>query len=152
MSKSYPNLSPMLEVKDSSIQGMGVFTKVSVKRGDTIIINIDANQQHYESEVYNDAEFEEFKSECLRNGVEWDSVALGNGRHRAAIASRAEHPENYVNHSCDPNTDLEHVALRDIEAGGELTVDYSLISDDNWDMQCNCGSENCRGIVKGKVE
>ena len=78
------------------------------------------------------------------------------------------HPYKYLNHSCDPNceliewtlvdqskyTELEPSepllelwlhALRDIERGDELTIDYG------WDWQsairCLCGSPNCRGWI-----
>jgi hypothetical protein len=52
----------------------------------------------------------------------------------------------------------ELVALRDIPEGEEITYDYSTTMDDNpekievgdgelWNMECNCGKDNCRGIV-----
>ncbi len=30
----------------------------------------------------------------------------------------------------------------------EITIDYSAIEGDKrWEMKCNCGTENCRGII-----
>jgi SET domain-containing protein len=61
----------------------------------------------------------------------------------------------YLNHSCAPNTyvDWKGVvlrALRDIEAGEELTCNY-LTTD--WELHerfvCSCGAPNCYGELKG---
>lgn len=61
----------------------------------------------------------------------------------------------YCNHSCDPNCFFdvdayEFVALRDINAGDELTFFYPSTE---WDMHqpfdCHCGSTVCLGEVTG---
>lgn len=145
-----PNLHPKLEIKDSAVEGKGIFTKVPIKKGEKLIINIDP--QPVEVHEFTDEEFEKFRKDCIEKGLQWDSISLGGGMHRAAISDRDSNPENYGNHSCDPNLSAEHVALRDIQPGEELTVDYAQFSDVNWSMECHCGSKNCRGIVKGKVE
>jgi SET domain-containing protein len=68
---------------------------------------------------------------------------------------------DYINHSCDPNCGIrgesELVALRDIEAGSELTYDYSAAEwtpshytaydYTEWPMLCRCKSPNCRGLI-----
>ncbi len=71
-----------------------------------------------------------------------------------------EAPFRYVNHSCDPNCEFERfdqsidglpgqrlylIALEDIEAGEELTIDYHWPADAA--IRCECHSENCRGWV-----
>jgi hypothetical protein len=63
--------------------------------------------------------------------------------------------EAYVNHSCEPNCYIDGQivfrALRDIEPNEFLTVDYGtfMITSKNYIDKCNCGSENCRGVVTG---
>jgi hypothetical protein len=65
-------------------------------------------------------------------------------------------PPDFINHSCDPNCairvappEITIVALRDIGAGEELTYDYSAtMYNDTWEMKCNCGTPNCRGIIR----
>lgn len=55
-------------------------------------------------------------------------------------------PERYVNHSCDPNTEVINncdVALRDIKKGEEITSDYSKDKLARH-FKCNCGSRNCK--------
>ena len=59
-----------------------------------------------------------------------------------------------VNHSCDPNLgwtdDTTLVALRDIAAGDELTLDYAtVISDEDFVMMCHCETYRCRQVIEG---
>ncbi|PIS42917.1 MAG: hypothetical protein COT24_01035 [Candidatus Kerfeldbacteria bacterium CG08_land_8_20_14_0_20_40_16] len=58
-------------------------------------------------------------------------------------------PERYVNHSCEPNTEVINgcdIALREIKKGEEITSDYGK---DNVfiHFKCNCGSKNCRKFI-----
>ena len=59
---------------------------------------------------------------------------------------------NYINHSCDPNTELEIdgvkvflLAIKDITEADEITCDYNKTELDGKKTKCNCGSVNCRG-------
>lgn len=58
------------------------------------------------------------------------------------------------NHHCEPNTaydGLNVVALRKIEAGEELTLDYAQFLDEHMQpFACKCGSSKCRGTITGK--
>lgn len=66
---------------------------------------------------------------------------------------------DYFNHSCNPNLRLNVVgkraifySVKEIRAGTELVWDYSTTSTDTkdeWSMNCNCGSFNCRKIITG---
>ncbi len=57
----------------------------------------------------------------------------------------------YVNHSCRPNTMSTawgfEIAVRDIEAGEEITDEYGLFNLE-WEMDCCCGHSGCRGIIR----
>lgn len=67
--------------------------------------------------------------------------------------------DDYINHSCNPNCSAHVVGNRAvlyslyvIPAGAELTFDYSTTSTDTpeqWQMKCNCGSNNCRRVISG---
>ena len=46
--------------------------------------------------------------------------------------------------------EITFVAMRDIAAGEELTHDWATTDDDDYTLQCNCGSANCRGTLTGK--
>jgi D-alanine-D-alanine ligase len=57
------------------------------------------------------------------------------------------------NHCCQPNTiydGLNVIALRDIQKGEELTLDYASFLDEQMEsFQCRCGAPNCRGLIMG---
>ena len=72
-------------------------------------------------------------------------------------------PDDFVNHSCDPNAGLvirgtpdgsdvsnvTLVALRDIAPGEQVTFDYSTTMDeDDFEFDCRCGSPACRGRMR----
>ena len=60
----------------------------------------------------------------------------------------------YSNHSCAPNIGVRgqiiFVAMRDIEAGEELTHDWATTDDDTYRMECRCGAPACRKIITGQ--
>lgn len=59
-----------------------------------------------------------------------------------------------LNHSCEPNLgirgDIVFVAIRDISAGEELTVDYAIMDNTPSFFFCSCGKEKCRRKITGK--
>lgn len=66
-------------------------------------------------------------------------------------------PSSYsrrMNHSCEPNCGIKNlfqiVAMRTIQPGEELTFDYGMICNSDWENpegKCLCGSPNCRGKI-----
>lgn len=60
----------------------------------------------------------------------------------------------YLNHSCEPNVgvagNVVFVAMRNLAAGEELTIDYAMIDDHQQSLACNCGTPSCRGTVSGQ--
>ena len=59
-----------------------------------------------------------------------------------------------LNHSCRPNVgvrgQITFVAIREIPAGSELTVDYAMIDGDPAErMDCACGASECRKVITG---
>jgi hypothetical protein len=60
----------------------------------------------------------------------------------------------FLNHSCEPNVGVQgqivFVAMRDVGAGEELTLDYATIDHDTPPMVCRCGAAACRGVVTGR--
>ena len=74
-------------------------------------------------------------------------------------------PFRYANHSCDPNCELcsweetegditpdrvWFTALRAIQPGEELTIDYAWEADAA--IPCGCGSANCRGWIVDEAD
>ena len=62
-------------------------------------------------------------------------------------------PDNYINHSCDPNLRYEIkgnvVAARHIGKGEQVFIDYGcFIVNFDEPFQCACGAHNCRGRIR----
>ena len=58
------------------------------------------------------------------------------------------------NHSCNPNCGLRgeitFVAIRDIAADEELTIDYAFVDNEDYSFTCTCGEKCCRSVVTGR--
>ena len=79
------------------------------------------------------------------------TVQLGDNQHIMLNPAYLQ----YINHSCNPNcffdtTHLTVIALRDIACEEELSFFYPS---SEWDMSqpfvCNCGCQQCLGIIQG---
>jgi len=140
-----PNLSyisPKASVKESSIQGRGLFAVEPIKRGEIVcikggyIFNRETLQQL--TKTLGPAEIQIAEDLFIGPLNEQD-------REGSMIFS---------NHSCEPNIGVQgqivFVALRDIEAGEELTHDWATTDDDNYEMECKCGAPSCRKVITGQ--
>ena len=119
-------------VKKSKIEGSGVFAKNNFKK-DEVVLKWDYKKLTKE-EVKKLAD-EEKKHVTYVNG---EYISL-------------QGPEKYVNHSCDSNTypsNFSDIARRAINKGEEITTDYSEQAEPDFKMTCNCGSKNCKTIIK----
>ncbi|MGD8495896.1 MAG: SET domain-containing methyltransferase [Gemmatimonadales bacterium] len=81
------------------------------------------------------------------------SIQVGPRRHLDEMG-----PVNATNHSCAPNAfvDFSHPerlvlrALRDIDAGDEITIHYCATEYDMAEpFECGCGAASCVGMVRG---
>jgi hypothetical protein len=121
-------------VRDSKIEGMGVFARRNFATGETVLRRGRARL------VTAKRPLNATKGELERH-CDW----LWDGRQ-----VYLPYPDRYVNHSCDPNAFLrwhgreaEYVALRPIRVHEEITHHYSLDSSGEVVWRCNCGSERC---------
>lgn len=59
----------------------------------------------------------------------------------------------FINHSCDPNIGMDgqicFVAMRSVQAGEELCMDYAMAITGDYKLNCNCGNRNCRKVITG---
>jgi len=140
-----PNLSyvsPKASVKESSIHGRGLIAVEPIKRGEIVcikggyIFNRETLQQL--TKTLGPAEIQIAEDLFIGPLNEQD-------REGSMIFS---------NHSCEPNIGVQgqivFVALRDIEAGEELTHDWATTDDDNYEMECKCGAPSCRKVITGQ--
>lgn len=120
-------------VKESHIEGKGVFTARDFKKGEMVLDWSD-------SPILTPGQAEEIPEEDKK-------YLYYSGDKRIFVSS----PARFVNHSCDPNTVIRNfcdIAKRDIKSGEEITEDYSTENNPNLDIICKCGSKNCKRIIK----
>ncbi len=135
-------IDPRVELRPSPIDGIGMFASGRIVKGQPVVI--------WGGTVFTEEEIREGKARK-------HSVAeIGEGLYLAAGRGGQESPDDFKNHSCDPNVWMDDevtlAAMRDIAAGEELTADYAMWSTDpNWTLpgSCGCGSRLCRRAVTG---
>lgn len=126
-----------LETKVTDKKGKGVFAKVHFLAGQIIL--------EFKGDIIKKADITNY-GEVLQIT---DDTYLG----------LSGSVDDYINHSCDPNCGLRIVgnrallvSLYDIQAGSEITFDYSTSSNDkkdDWELECACGSIKCRTKISG---
>lgn len=122
-----------LSIKTSKINGKGLHTSKKFKRGERI--------GTIEGEVIIIKKWTAYLSKISPN---W----IGIGRY--SWINTKDSPFRYINHSCAPNTYIlgkrTFIALKDIAADEELTMDYSFTeADKGWEISnCGCNNSNCR--------
>lgn len=128
-----------LAIQESPINGQGCFATVAFPKGRKIAEY--AGERISRWEVARRARRRRKLRICAIDSY-WslDGSVGGNGTH-------------YINHSCEPNAYMKtlrgHVlffALRDIEAGEEITVDYVATYHSDR-KRCHCGAASCRGTI-----
>jgi len=136
--------SPKVEVRTSSkIADKGVFARTNIKKNELIAIK--------NGYIIHKSEFDALDDNCKEYCLQIEEDFFLGPKKKEEI------PLNgiFINHSCEPNVgfrgQLIYVAIRDIEAGEELTHDYAMCFTDMEhfsDIKCNCGTESCRGRIK----
>ena len=134
--------SPGTEVRESPIHGRGLFARNAIAKGEIVAV----------------------KGGHVLTGPQWRALEPTLGSAEIQIAEdlfiapvdQDERPGCmlYVNHCCDPNVAIQGqivlVAMRDVRAGEELTIDWATTDDLDEEMPCRCGSPSCRGTISGK--
>ncbi len=135
-------------------KGWGMKTKNDINAGDFIM--------EYVGEVVSDKEFKfrmltEYVDDTHHYCLHLDGSTVIDG-HRMGNECR------FVNHSCEPNCEMQKwnvngmyrmalFALREIQAGEELTYDYNFsLFNPHEGQTCKCGSADCRGVIGGKTQ
>lgn len=132
-----------LTVRDSPIEGRGLFFSSDVSAG-TVVIRLGGR-------LVSSAELAALiqRAETDRTAGYVDSITL---YHHAHLVLSTDTPIHFGNHSCDPTLwvvgPFEIATRRDATAGQEATLDYGTMSGaDGFTMECRCGSSTCRGEV-----
>ncbi len=123
-----------LIIKITPGKGLGVFAKTVIKQGEKLA-NFDGSFHEAES------------ASQLPNKFIADHVVQCAPHLYRESTGIAE----LLNHSCEPNCGIQNlftiVTMRDIQAGEELTWDYDMTENSDWQMQCLCGTPSCRKTI-----
>lgn len=135
--------SPKTEVRESKIHGRGLFATADIGKDEVVAVKgghiVDR--------------------ETLRREITPTlgpvEIQIGDDLFIAPVTDEErELSMLYSNHSCDANLgmrgEITFVAMRDIRAGEELTHDWCMTDNDDYWVQCKCGSAKCRGTLAGK--
>ena len=126
-----------VHVAPSAIDGQGVFADEPVRA------RLKIGEIRGESIGVDEARIRATRSERI--------MIVELSAKKAIDFSRSTDPMRYTNHSCRPNAQLvirngrvEFYALRAIEPGEEITVDYGETHHEGR-LACRCGAPGCRG-------
>ncbi len=137
-----PTFHPSIEHRVSKIAGKGIHATKRIAAGEILVVENGPIVDQRTIDIVHAAGYE-----CeLRVG--WGLYSLHRPVH-------SDNEGGYINHSCAPNAGLidmrTFAAVRDIEAGEEVTCDYGTFeTESGWELQCSCGTPHCRGTVTGK--
>lgn len=134
-------LHPDVEVRDSPIEGKGLFAKTLIPQG-TLVSRLGGT-------LISGAELRRLIEDPAQPYV--DSITVSETEHLLLPPRR---PNGYGNHSCDPNLwwtgPYDLTTRRPISAGEELTNDYATSTGDKtFEMTCACGAALCRAVITG---
>ncbi|HEY2614278.1 MAG TPA: SET domain-containing protein-lysine N-methyltransferase [Chthoniobacterales bacterium] len=134
--------SPKTEVRESRIHGRGLFAIADIARDEIVAVK--------GGHIITRAQLREITSRL--GAVE---IQIGKDLFIAPLMeTEREGSMLFSNHSCDANLgvrgNIVFVAIRPIRAGEELTHDWCMTDDDDYSVECRCGSSKCRQILSGK--
>lgn len=125
-----------ISILKSKIHGRGIFAAEYIKRAERI-------------------QYIRGKRAMMKTRNKKDSKEIAHwiGLGRFSWIRTEGTPFRYINHSCDPNAAIMGtktlIALKDIDSGEEITIDYSMTdADPHWSIKCKCGSKECRKYIR----
>lgn len=132
-------ISSKVEVRKSEIDKMGMYAKEDIFKGE--IVYIKGGHILTRDELFSSSAINSY-------------LPISDDYFIGAISAEEEpYVKLYNNHSCEPNCgmngEITFVAIKDIKAGEELTIDYAFIDNEDYSFECHCGSPKCRHIITG---
>jgi SET domain-containing protein len=128
-------------VGPSRIAGQGLFAGQDIQQGTKIIRYIGEKITQEESD---------------RRLAAGNVYIFGLDERYSIDGSTPKNTARFINHSCDPNCHTEQfgntiwiMAIKDIQAGEELTYNYGYGIDEEPLEPCHCGAQNCYGYILG---
>lgn len=135
-------ISSKIEKRKSKI-GFGLFAKEKIKKNELVV-----DFQGGIGEIISEAK----AMKLFHQGFDY-MLQVGEHDFFAAIDPSQVEDGDFINHSCSPNCGikgaLQLVAMRDIMPGEEITFDYAMTESSDYEIECHCGSLECRHVIRG---
>lgn len=132
----------LVRVGTSPIDRQGLFAATDIAQGTRIIAYLGEKIT---------------KSASARRLANYNTYIFHLNYHYDIDGTTLANTARYINHSCDPNCAVEHttdtiwiVAIKDIQAGEELSFNYGYDARDYDKFPCHCGAKNCCGYILGR--
>lgn len=137
MTSSYLNLK--CEAREHPYGGCGVFARQPISKGELISL--------WGGKIVRKQDLDPTMPRFTQRVLQIDEGLY-------ILTAENVEPNDCFNHSCDPNLGFSGqiglVAMRDIEAGEELTFDYAMSDGEPYDeFECYCGKPGCRKKITG---
>ena len=143
-------LEKYVVVKESKIHSKGVFAINNIPQGTRIMEYFGEKITKEEGTKRERASIERAKTDhkiaatyMFELNDEWDLD--GNISNNDA---------KYINHSCEPNCDIEIIGdrifihtIKDIKKDEEISFNYGFSADDALEHPCKCGAKECAGYI-----
>lgn len=140
----------MISVRQSEIHGNGVFAVQKIPTGTLVCIYGGELISAEEAERRSEIRFREMPDAPIYIFEINENLCID------ATNTGLENPARFINHSCDENCEaiwnererrMEIRALREIEAGEEISFDYGFGLSGFFEHRCRCGAQNCVGYI-----
>ncbi|MFH1597830.1 MAG: SET domain-containing protein-lysine N-methyltransferase [Patescibacteria group bacterium] len=134
-----PTRSPYAVARKSKVHGKGLFAKKDIWPGTKIIEYVGNKNKSSRWEDDDHSEtiyvFQLNRKYDIDGDVNWNTA-------------------KYINHSCDPNSEVDIIddriwiiAIKKIKKGQEITYNYGFDLKDWQEHPCRCGAKNCVGYI-----
>lgn len=148
-----PKVGPVnewMELRRSSIHGLGAFARKDIPKGTRII--------EYVGEVISNAEADRrYDDDAMKKHHTFLFIL---NKRQCVDAAFNGNESRFINHSCDPNAEafiprgrIWIEAIKNIPKGAEIAYDYGYEDDPKYTLDdyrrygCQCGAKNCRGTI-----
>lgn len=132
-------MTPKAKSTQSKLHGLGVVAVEKILKGETVGV--------LGGVIIPKSEINQFWKKMGHVGIQFSDDFF------ICPTTKEELEEKGVfNHSCESNcgfkNSIELITIKDIKPGEELLFDYAFCECALEPFKCNCGSKNCRGIIK----
>ncbi len=132
-------ISPLSETRISPIQGLGLFAKQEIPKGEVVAA--------WGGRVTTKKEISKLPKDIGFNYA----LELYPGFYLAERSISELDSADFINHSCSSNCTIKErfimITKRSIKKGEELTADFSNHTNKGGKFMCNCGSKNCKKVI-----